>query len=92
MTNLTTTFEAAVNALLEEQKATDITTIHEVNDDTIITDITFTDKEGDIAKRMLLFGLPETEEIEANCDLMLSSIITSGGTKNMKMVLLSVLS
>ena len=71
---------AAVNTILEH-KASDINSINEVNNSTIITDVAFFDKEGYIVKRFFFFGLPETEKIEAEYDLTLGNIIKHGGSK-----------
>lgn len=80
-TILTATAATAIATLLEKQKATPFTDVSNINDDIVITDVTFTDKNGDIVKRMFLLGTPEVEEIESRHDLTLANIVVSGGSK-----------
>ncbi len=78
-TILTATAATAINALLVEQKATPVANINDISDNTIITDVKFFDKEGDLIKRLFLFGTPTTDEIEAKYDLFLGNILKKGG-------------
>ena len=81
MTTILTATAATAIATLLEKKATPFTDVADINDDMVITDITFIDKNGYIIKRLFLLGTPTVDEIEANHDLGFANIVVSGGSK-----------